>query len=399
MAPITEEQKAIIKATVPILETGGEALTKHFYKMMLSEYEEVRPLFNQAHQQSGDQPRALANAVLMYARHIDQLEKLGNLVGQIIHKHVALQVLPEHYPIVGTCLLRAIREVLGPEIATDEVIAAWGVAYQQLADILIQKEEVVYQTLETKEGGWRGARKFKVARKEKESEEITSFYFEPVDGSEVVSYLPGQYLGLRLMLEGGEVRRNYSVSDSPNGKYYRISVKREPNGKVSNFLHDNVEVGFEIDLFPPTGDFVLRESTKPVVFITAGVGITPSISMLEKALQENREVSYIHCARNGRVHAFRDFIDKAVEGKSNVKKFYCYSEPDEGDVHVDAKGMLTKEKLVEWFPKNLDVDVYFLGPKPFMAMMKKYMRELGIPETQVFYEFFGPAAQLEVKEE
>ena len=121
---LTEAQRAIVKATVPLLETGGEALTKHFYGIMLKEYPEVRPLFNQAHQASGDQPRALANSVLMYARHIDHLEKLGNLPAQIVHKHVALQVLPEQYPIVGTCLLRAIREVLGADIATDEVLAA-----------------------------------------------------------------------------------------------------------------------------------------------------------------------------------------------------------------------------------------------------------------------------------
>lgn len=115
---LNAEQRAIIKATVPLLESGGEALTTHFYKMMLSEYPQVRPLFNQAHQASGDQPRALANGVLMYARHIDQLEQLGGLVGQIINKHVALQILPEHYPIVGSCLLRAIEEVLGKDIAT-----------------------------------------------------------------------------------------------------------------------------------------------------------------------------------------------------------------------------------------------------------------------------------------
>ena len=89
---------------------------------MLSEYPEVRPLFNQAHQVSGDQPRALANGVLMYARHIDRLEALGPLVAQIVNKHVSLQILPEHYPIVGSCLLRAIREVLGAEIATDVLI-------------------------------------------------------------------------------------------------------------------------------------------------------------------------------------------------------------------------------------------------------------------------------------
>ena len=154
---LNAEQRAIIKATVPLLETGGEALTTHFYKLMLSEYPQVRPLFNQAHQASGDQPRALANGVLMYARHIDQLEQLGGLVGQIINKHVALQILPEHYPIVGSCLLRAIEEVLGKEIATAEVIAAWGAAYGQLAEILIGAEEGLYKQKEEAAGGWPGA--------------------------------------------------------------------------------------------------------------------------------------------------------------------------------------------------------------------------------------------------
>jgi nitric oxide dioxygenase len=130
---LSVQDRAIVKSTVPLLESGGEALITHFYRMMLSEYPEVRPLFNQAHQTSGDQPRALANGVLMYARHIDQLDQLGDLVAKIINKHVALQILPEHYPIVGTCLLRAIAEVLGEEIATPEVIAAWGAAYGQLS--------------------------------------------------------------------------------------------------------------------------------------------------------------------------------------------------------------------------------------------------------------------------
>ncbi|MBU6397942.1 MAG: nitric oxide dioxygenase, partial [Rhodospirillales bacterium] len=110
---LTAAQTAIIKSTVPILEAGGEALTTHFYRIMLADYPQVRPLFNQAHQASGAQPRALANGVLMYAKNIDRLQELGSLAGQIVNKHVALQVLPEHYPIVGACLLRAIREVLG----------------------------------------------------------------------------------------------------------------------------------------------------------------------------------------------------------------------------------------------------------------------------------------------
>ncbi len=107
---LSPEHRAVIKATVPLLESGGEALTTHFYRIMLSEHPEVRPLFNQAHQASGDQPRALANGVLMYAKNIDRLEALGPLVGQIVQKHVSLQVLPEHYPIsAAACCAPYVR--------------------------------------------------------------------------------------------------------------------------------------------------------------------------------------------------------------------------------------------------------------------------------------------------
>ena len=391
---LSAQQREIIKATVPLLETGGETLTKHFYKIMLGEYPEVRPLFNQAHQASGDQPRALANSVLMYAKHIDRLEALGPLVGQIVNKHVSLQVLPEHYPIVGACLLRAIREVLGAEIATDAVLEAWGAAYQQLADLLIGAEEGAYAANEAAPGGWRGVREFRVARKTVESEEITSFYLVPVDGGAVPAFIPGQYLGLRFVIDGEEMRRNYSLSAAGNGRELRISVKREAGGKVSNYLHDQVRAGDVLEVFPPAGDFVLRESDKPLALITAGVGITPALAMLEQALASGREIRFIHCARHGGVHAFRDWLDEQAGRHPQLQRFYCYSEP-RADDRADAEGFIRPELLADWLPAERDLDAYFLGPKPFMAQVKKQLRELGIPEAQCHYEFFGPAAALE----
>ncbi|MBF8677104.1 NO-inducible flavohemoprotein [Pseudomonas fulva] len=387
------EQRAIIKATVPLLETGGEALTTHFYQMMLNEYPEVRPLFNQAHQASGDQPRALANGVLMYARHIDQLEQLGGLVGQIINKHVALQILPEHYPIVGRCLLRAIEEVLGKDIATAAVIDAWGAAYGQLADILIGAEESLYKQKEEADGGWRGTREFRLARRVEESREIVSFYFAPVDGKPVLKAEPGQYIGLRLMLDGAEQRRNYSLSALCDGREYRISVKREAGGKVSNYLHDQLKVGDTLELFPPAGDFTLAASDKPLVLISGGVGITPTLAMLEAALPTGRPVHFIHCARNGQVHAFREWLDAQAAQHPQLKRFYCYAEADEA-AHADAVGLLDQTLLGEWLPRERDVDAYFLGPKPFMAAVRRQLLALGVPEQQTRYEFFGPAAAL-----
>lgn len=392
---LSVQDRAIIKSTVPLLESGGEALITHFYRMMLSEYPEVRPLFNQAHQASGDQPRALANGVLMYARHIDQLDQLGDLVAKIINKHVALQILPEHYPIVGSCLLRAIAEVLGSEIATQEVIDAWAAAYNQLANILIGAEAAIYDEKAQAPGGWRGAREFKLVRKVQESAEITSLYFEPADLGPILAAEPGQYIGLQLFIDGQEIRRNYSLSALSDQGQYRISVKREAGGVASNYLHDQCPVGSSIMLFPPAGEFTLQASDKPLVLISGGVGITPTLPMLEAALATERPVHFIHCARNGQVHAFRQWVDALAERYPQLKRFYCYAEDDGVSPAADNLGLLTQDQLAQWLPEQRDLDAYFLGPKGFMAAIKRHLKALGIPEQQSRYEFFGPAAALE----
>jgi len=392
---LSDAHRAIVKSTVPLLESGGEALTTHFYKMLMRDYPQVIPYFNKAHQGSGDQQRALANGVLMYARHIDQLEQLGGLVSTIVNKHVALQILPEHYPMVGDCLLRAIREVLGAEIATDQVIEAWGAAYGQLADILIGAEEGIYSAKETADGGWRGMRKFVVVRRVDESDEITSFYFAPEDGKAILAFQPGQYIGLRVDIDGEEMRRQYSLSAAPNSKMYRISVKREPNGKVSNYLHDHMTVGKTIDLMPPSGEFTLTASDKPLVLISGGVGITPMLAMLDAALPTKRPVVFIHAARHGGVHAFGKKIADLAQEHPQLQHYICYEQPREQDPSPHATGYLDRDKLGSWLPASMDVDAYFVGPKSFMKAIKRHLSDLGVPAAQSRYEFFGPASSLD----
>lgn len=388
---LTQSERDIIKATVPLLEQGGEQLTQHFYNIMLSEYTDVRPLFNQAAQSTGRQPRALANSLLMYAKNIDTLENLGDLVRTIIHKHASLQILPEQYAIVGTCLLRAIKEVLGEEVATDEVISAWKHAYFSLANLLSEKEEELYEQAEMAEGGWRGERLFYVADKVQESDIITSFYLKPVDGKPILYHQPGQFLGLRFIFLEGEQRRNYSISCSPNNEYYRISVKREDKGVVSNYLHNQVQVGDRLRVFPPFGAFTLAANQRPIALISAGVGITPMVSMLEQALKSNEQVYFIHAAQNHEVDPFYDWLYEKAAKHSNLTIFKSYEDNSSGKAH--HTGRLSKELLAEILP-HTNMDVYYLGPTPFMAMLHHALAELGFPNEQCHYEFFGPAEAL-----
>src|SRR5690606_10401210 len=230
---------------------------------------------------------------------------------------------PEHYPIVGTCLLQAIREVLG-EAATDDIINAWAEAYGQLADILIAAEEAVYSANESRAGGWRGPRRFKVVRKQRESAVISSFYFEPEDGGEVMDFEPGQYLTVLLDVNGVALRRNYSLSCAPGEGHYRISVKREPEGVASTHLHDRVAEGDVVELLPPAGEFTLGSAHRPLVLLTGGVGITPAISMLKAAAPTGRPIEFVHAALNSSVHAFRDEVAELAEKYPNIRTCYVY---------------------------------------------------------------------------
>ncbi|ANH67487.1 NO-inducible flavohemoprotein [Mitsuaria sp. 7] len=385
---------ALIQATVPLLKSRGEDITRHFYRAMLTGHPELKAFFNEAHQAEGTQARALAGAVLAYASHIDRIHEIAPALPRIIQKHVALGVQPEHYPIVGACLLAAIREVLGADVATDEIIAAWAEAYGALAQLLIDAEEQVYAATAALPGGWRGQREMVVARKERESELITSFYLEPADGQPLPPFHPGQYLTLVLDIDGKTVRRNYSLSDAPGKPWYRVSIKREDGGLVSNWMHDMAEVGSRLNAQAPAGEFTLdAAATRPLVLVTGGVGITPAMAMLESAAASGRPIRFIHAARHGGVHAFRERVDVLAAAHDNVEALYVYDAPRDGDEPHEV-GYVTDALLARHLPEDRDVDLYLLGPKPFMQAVYRAGRSLGVPAGQLRYEFFGPAEEL-----
>ena len=138
---------------------------------------------------------------------------------------------------------------------------------------------------------------------------------------------------------------------------------------------------------------MLRDGDKPLVLISGGVGITPTLAMLQAALETERAVHFIHCARDRASHAFRDTVDGLAARHPQLQRFYCYDQADAAD-QVDAVGLLDQQRLADWLPASRDLDAYFLGPKPFMALVKRQLEALGVPEAQTHFEFFGPAAAL-----
>lgn len=396
----------VIKSTVPVLEVHGTAITKRFYERLFAQHPELLNIFNHANQKQGRQQTALANAVYAAAAHIDRLGEIIPVVKQIAHKHRGLGVKPEHYPIVGENLLAAIKDVLG-DAATDEILQAWAEAYGVIADAFIGVEAEMYDRTEHQPGGWADFRDFRVDRKVRESDVITSFYLVPADGGELASFEPGQYISLKMTIPGERYThiRQYSLSDAPGKPYYRISVKREdacadrPAGKVSVYLHEQVQEGDTLQLAAPGGDFALDASHgRPIVLLSGGVGLTPMMSMLN-ALAEtktDREVAFVHAARNGKVHAMKEQAERIAGDNPHFKAYWCYSQPTEQDIAAgafDKQGLIDAAWLKEIAPAN--AVYYFCGPVPFMKAMYAALRANGVAEADIRYEFFGPAGSLE----
>jgi nitric oxide dioxygenase len=405
---LTEHTIDIVKATAPAVALHAEAITRRFYALMFEGNPEVQAYFNQAHQHSGGQQRALAGAICAYAANIENLAALGPAVELIAQKHCSLGIRPEHYPIVGKHLLAAIKDVLGAA-ATDEVLAEWGNAYGFLAEVFIGREDQIYQEQADAPGGWNGYRRFIVARKVPESEIITSFYLEPEDGGQLPPFKPGQYITVKIDHPTITTSpRNYSLSDRPFLGHYRISVKREPglaagapNGIISNHLHDDVQVGDILEVGPPCGEFTLdpqQAAERAIVLMSGGIGITPIMSMFKTLAHGGTEarVHFLHAARDSRVHAMAGEVRDVAAKLPNARTHFRYDAPHADDVrkqHCDSVGLVDADFIRDWLPDN-DAEFYFCGPKPFMTGVYRSLKDWGVPDDRIHFEFFGPREEL-----
>lgn len=390
---ISQQTIDIVKATTPVIAETGPALTAHFYQRMFQHNPELKDIFNLSHQRNGAQREALFNAICAYATNIENLEALLPAVEKIAHKHTSFMITAEQYQIVGHHLLATIDELLSPG---QEILDAWAEAYGVLANIFITREEDIYQENEAKQGGWRGTREFELVEKRQESDVITSFTFKPTDGQPVAAFKPGQYLGVYLKPEQFEFQeiRQYSLSSAPQPNTYRISVKREDGGLVSSYLHDSLVEGDKVLLAAPAGDFFLEENpTAPVTLISAGVGLTPTLAMLETLQQHDQSVYWLHAAHNGRHHAFKDHIKQLALKNAQIKPTTWYQEPQADDVlseDYDYAGLMDLTQLAAELTEDKDMQFYFCGPVGFMQHVAKQLMAMGVEQDRLHYECFGP---------
>lgn len=402
---LDEKTIRIVQSTAPVLKEHSKEIGRRFYQLLFSKAPDLYNIFNQTNQKRGIQQEALGYAVYAAGEHITNLEAIKPVIERISQKHRAIGIEAEHYPVVGETLLQAVKDVLG-DTATDEIIEAWGKAYGYIADAFISLEQKLYEETEHQPGGWTGYRTFYVDRKEKENEEVTSFYLKPQDGKEIATYKAGQYLTIKAEIPGEKYThiRHYSLSEAPGKGYYRISVKREedgdaPDGIVSNYLHDHILSDDTLQISAPAGDFVLDNNDLPIVLISGGIGITPLLSMLNTvtAEQPHRQATFIHATSSSQTHVFKEHIRNLADNHQNVKSYICYTTPTEKDKearHYDKEGYIDLDFLTSILSTK-EADFYLCGSIPFMEAIIRYLNELKISKEHIHYEAFSPVAMLE----
>jgi len=257
--------------------------------------------------------------------------------------------------------------------------------------------------------GWNGIRKFAIAKKITQCDDVNAFYLKPHDGRPLPAFKPGQYLTFQLDLPGRDkpLIRCYSLSDSPHQKeYYRVTIKKEkpppdkpgvPPGAGSSFFTDVLQEGDILNVKAPTGHFFLdMTKSNPVVLLAGGVGITPMLCMASAiaASGSKREAYFFFGVRNRREHIHKTELEKLAAENENIHLHVCYSQPGEQDVNgrnYHHEGRVDIALLKEVLPSN-NFEYYLCGSGAFMKSLTDGLEAWGVPEKDVHFEAFGPAS-------
>ncbi|MFN0280361.1 MAG: MOSC domain-containing protein [Kineosporiaceae bacterium] len=247
---------------------------------------------------------------------------------------------------------------------------------------------------------WSGFRPLRVLERVAESSDVVSVRLGAPDGASLPAALPGQFLTIRLEQPDGRppVTRSYSLSGPPGAPDYRISVKREPHGLGSGLVHDRLPVGVLAGVAAPRGTFTLEAGERPVLLVSAGVGVTPVLAMLYAlaGTGSTRQLWWLHGARNGADHCFAGEAATLLARLPGARSTICYSAPGPGDRigrDYHHHGRLCADVLAD-LELPADAEAYVCGPAAFMADVQTALPACGLDPQRVRVENFGPAPSL-----
>lgn len=357
----------MITATLPLVGANIDAITREFYRRLFEAHPSLlRNLFNRGNQAQGAQQRALAASIATFATHLvnPDLPHPAELLSRIGHKHASLGITADQYPIVHEHLFAAIVQVLGAETVTAEVAEAWDRVYWIMAQTLIDMERALYE-----EAGVAAGDVYRRGRVMGRVEDPSGVILVTVGGLDA-DFEPGQYVSVGVTLpDGARQLRQYSLVNAPGGGELTFAVK--PAGEVSGWIRDHLHVGDLIDVTVPFGDLPAPQPGVPLVLISAGIGITPMLGILE-ALPADARVQVLHADRSEATHPLRERQRELVEKLPNATLQLWY----EDLMSLDGVAL------------PADAEVYLCGNDGFVRAVRDQLLARGV--TRVHCELFSP---------
>lgn len=356
----------VISATLPLVGANIDAITRSFYTRLFEANPALlRNLFNRGNQAQGAQQRALAASIATFAAHLvnPDLPHPAELLSRIGHKHASLGVTADLYPVVHEHLFAAIVEVLGADTVTAEVAQAWDRVYWIMANTLIDMERGLYD-----EAGVAAGDVYRRARVLARVDDPSGVVLVTVGLD--VEFEAGQYVSVGVTLpDGARQLRQYSLVNKPGSGELTFAVK--PAGEVSEWIRDNLRAGDLIDVTVPFGDLPVPVAGVPLVLISAGIGITPMIGILE-ALPSDARVQVLHADRSEQAHPLRERQRQLVNGLPNASLQVWY----EDLMSLDGLDL------------PADAEVYLCGNDGFVRAVRDQLVARGV--TRVHSELFSP---------
>ncbi|MBB3752034.1 nitric oxide dioxygenase [Mycolicibacterium sp. BK634] len=383
----------IIRATLPLVGAHVDEITVEFYRRMFGSHPELlRNLFNRGNQAQGSQQRALAASIATFATHLvtPELPHPAELLSRIGHKHASLGVTADQYPIVHEHLFAAIVEVLGADTVTADVAAAWDRVYWIMADTLIAMEHDLYRGAGVDDGDV--FRRLRVTARE---DDPSGTVLLTVRGNGSSNTAAAQYVSVGVTLpDGARQLRQYSLVNAPGAAELTFAVKpvdadgTNPAGEVSTWIRANVRVGDLLDVTVPFGDLPEPRSGSPVVLISAGIGVTPMVGLLEYLVAHGHQapVQVLHADRSEESHPLRKRHQELVDILPDASLQLWYAEGVDGDNARIHEGLMNLEGV----EIAGDAEVYLCGNAGFVQAVRGQLTARGIASERVHCELFSP---------
>ncbi|MGJ6126274.1 globin domain-containing protein [Mycolicibacterium sp. Y3] len=368
----------IVTATLPLIGANIDTITQAFYRRLFDNHPQLlRNLFNRGNQAQGAQQRALAASIATFATHLvdPALPHPVELLSRIGHKHASLGIVAEQYPVVHDNLFAAIVEVLGADTVTAEVAAAWDQVFWIMANALIDLERSLYAQAGVRDGDV--YRRAQVLARVDDPSGAVQVTVAPLTAGALPS-TAGQYVSVGVTLpDGARQLRQYSLIDA--GEHGELTFAVKPTGEVSTWIRDNLRVGDLLDVTVPFGDLPRPAPGAPLVLISAGIGITPMIGILE-ALDPATRVVVLHADRSAQTHPLRERQRELVAALPDVTLDIWYEDATEG-AH---QGFLNLDAVE--LPAG--AEVYLCGADGFVRAVRDQLAARGV--ERVHCELFSP---------